>query len=64
MTPKNYSLLAASVFALIALLQFGRAISGWPPVVAGTWTVPVWLNWVAFIVMAILAWLGFRASRG
>jgi hypothetical protein len=64
MTPRNYSLLAGSIFALIALLQLARAVSGWPTVVAGNWPVPLWLNWLAFIVMSILAWLGFRAARG
>jgi hypothetical protein len=30
MTAKNFSCLAALIFALIAVLQFARALSGWP----------------------------------
>ena len=30
MTPKNYSRLSGLVFGVVALLQFARAISGWP----------------------------------
>jgi len=63
MTLRNYALLAAFVFALIALLQLLRAVSGWPPAVIDTWTVPVWPNWIAFVVFAVLAWFGFRAAR-
>jgi membrane protein implicated in regulation of membrane protease activity len=64
MTPRNYSLLAAAVFTLIALLQLARAVSGWPQVVVdNTWSLPLWPNWIAFVVFAILAWFGFRAAR-
>ncbi|MGC2414259.1 MAG: hypothetical protein WA459_16365 [Stellaceae bacterium] len=30
MTAKNFSLLAALIFAIVAVLQFARAVSGWP----------------------------------
>jgi hypothetical protein len=66
MTAKNYALLAALVFAIIAALQLVRAIGGWPINVGNvgtTFSVPVWPSWIASIVMAGLAWLGFTASR-
>jgi hypothetical protein len=62
MEAKSYAQLAATIFALIALLQFLRALSGWEITINGA-TVPVWLSWIACGVGAVLAWLGFTASR-
>ncbi len=62
MTAKSYSLLVAVIFAIIALVQVVRAIAGWPVTVGGT-IMPVWPSWIAFVVAAGLAWLGFKASR-
>ena len=62
MTATNYSRLAGAIFALVALLQLIRAVAGWPVTVADT-TIPLWASWVACVVAAGLAWLGFTASR-
>ena len=62
MTAKSYSVLAAVIFAIIAILQLVRAISGWPVTVHDI-GLPLWASWVACIVAAGLAWLGFSASR-
>jgi hypothetical protein len=62
MTAKNFSLLAAAIFAIVAVLQFTRAVSG-APVSIGSTSIPVWASWIACIVAAALAWLGFSASR-
>jgi hypothetical protein len=35
MTAKNYSRLAALIFAIVAVVQLARAVSGWP-VTVGT----------------------------
>ena len=63
MTAKNFSLLGALIFAIVAVLQFARAISGWPITVGTTISIPLWASWIACIVAAALAWLGFNASR-
>jgi hypothetical protein len=63
MTAKSYAMLAAAIFAVIAILQRSRAVGAWPPVVVGTATMPEWPSWIAFVVTAGLAWLGFKASR-
>ena len=63
MTAKNFSLLAALIFAVVAVLQFIRAISGAPVTIGTTISIPLWASWVACVVAAILAWLGFAASR-
>jgi hypothetical protein len=63
MTAKNFSLLAALIFAVVAILQFIRAISGTPVTIGTTISIPLWASWVACVVAAILAWSGFAASR-
>jgi hypothetical protein len=63
MTAKNFSLLAAVIFAIVAVLQFARAVSGLPIVLGTTFSIPLWASWVACIIAALLAWLGFNASR-
>jgi hypothetical protein len=62
MVASNYSLLSAFIFALVAVLQLVRALKGWP-VMVGTTSIPLWVSWVACVVAAILAWLGFAASQ-
>ena len=61
MNARSYSRLAALLFAIIAVLQFIRAVGGWQ--VVGTTSVPVWASWIACVVTAGLAWIGFDASR-
>ena len=62
MTARTYSKVAAAIFALIAILQLARAVGGWAITVGGT-VIPVWPSWIACVVAAALAWLGFTASR-
>jgi len=62
MTAENYSRLAGLIFAIVAALQLTRALSGWP-VTVGTISIPLWASWVACIIAAVLAWLGYDASR-
>ena len=59
----SYARLAAFLFAIIAVLQFIRAVGGWGIVINGTVSVPVWASWVACIVFAGLALIGLSASR-
>ena len=63
MTATAYSRLAAVIFSLVALLQFVRALAGWPIIIHDA-MIPLWPSWVASVVAAGLAWLGFTASRG
>jgi hypothetical protein len=60
MTPRNFSLTAAIIFAVIALMQLARAVFGWP-VTVDTYTVPLWPSWVAFFIAAGLAYFGWKA---
>jgi hypothetical protein len=61
MTAGHYSLLAALIFALVAIAQAGRAIAGLP-VTVGQTSIPIWVSWIACVVAIILAWLGYLAS--
>ena len=62
MAAHNFARLAAVIFAIIALLQLLRAITGFEIVVGGE-IMPVWPSWIAAIVAGFLAYLGFTASR-
>jgi hypothetical protein len=62
MTATQYSLLAALIFALVAVLQIVRAVMGLP-ISVGQTSIPIWASWVAGGVAFILAWLGYSASR-
>jgi hypothetical protein len=63
MTAKNFARLAALIFAIVAVLQLARAVSGLPITIGATTSIPVWASWIACIVAAGLAWLGYDASR-
>jgi hypothetical protein len=62
MTAASYARLAGAIFALVAILQLIRALSGWPITIADM-MIPLWASWIACVVAAVLAWLGFTASR-
>ena len=61
MPARWYSGLAATVFAIVAILQFVRAWNGWP-VVIGSTDIPVGASWVAFLGALLLAALGYIAG--
>ena len=44
MNAKTYSRLAALIFAIVAVLQLARAMSGWPVTVGTTFSIPVWAS--------------------
>jgi hypothetical protein len=61
-TAKNFSLLAAVIFTIVALLQLSRAVAGWE-VTVGTTVMPLWPSWIAAVAAGTLAWLGYGAAR-
>ena len=61
MSASAFSVLAALVFAVVSILQLGRAVLG-APVSIGSYDVPVWASWVAFLVAGVLAAIGFTAT--
>jgi hypothetical protein len=58
----SFSILAGLIFAIIALAQIIRACSGWLLSLNGL-DVPVSARYIAFVVFAGLAWLGFVAAQ-
>jgi len=66
MNPQRYAVVAAIIFAVIAVLQLARAVLGWPIAVTtpwGTLLIPLWLNWIACAAAIFLARLGYTAAR-
>ena len=55
---KPFSLVAAVVFGLIALLQLVRLVQGWSVVINGI-DIPLWVSVIACLVatgLAIMVW--------
>ncbi len=59
---KPFTLIAALVFGLVALLQMLRLFLGWPVVVNG-FAIPLWASAVACLVAAVLAVMVWREAR-
>ena len=62
MTATNYAVLAAVIFAIVAVLQLVRALLG-AEVKVGSASIPVWASWIAFLVASLLVWLGFTTTH-
>ena len=61
MTAEHYSLLAALIFTLVAVLQIVRAVVNLPATIGQT-SIPMWASWVACGVAILLAGFGYEAS--
>src|SRR5258708_7378767 len=61
MTIRTFCMLAAAIFALIALLQLIRIVMGWSVTLNGV-DVPFWASWIAVTVAGALSFVGFRAA--
>ena len=57
-----YVPVSATLFTLIALVQFWRAATALP-VQVGAWPLPVAASWIAGTVAALLAFWGWRSRR-
>ena len=63
MSARNYSLLAALIFAAIALLQLARALGlVHVAIMVEHTSVPVVASWIASGITVLLAVLGFLAA--
>ena len=61
MSRRAYLLVTAVIFSLIALLHLVRIIFGWSVMLA-SWSMPMWLSWVALIVTGAFAYFGFSLA--
>ena len=57
MDQKTFVLLAGVVFAIVALAHLLRIFMDWP-IVIDTWTVPMWLSWIALVIAGVLGFFG------
>lgn len=55
---KDYAVIVAAIFMVIALLHASRLIMGWEVTFAG-WVCPQWLSWVGVLVAGFLSYQGF-----
>jgi len=61
-TKNTYSLLAGTIFLIVAVAHALRLILRWQVVIAG-WQVPTWVSVVAFVIAAYLGYEGIRTSQ-
>jgi len=54
-------MLAAGIFALVALLHLLRIVMGWSITLNGG-DVPFWASWIAVAVAGALSLIGLRAA--
>jgi hypothetical protein len=59
MTEKNYLLISAAIFAIVALLHLIRLFAHWS-IQVGTMTFPFWGSWLALILTVALSIWAFR----
>ena len=60
---KPFTAISIVVFSLIAILQLLRFVLGWEVSVNGI-AVPVWVSGMAFVLLAGLAVMLWRETRG
>lgn len=61
MTARKYARLAGVIFAIIAILQLLRALTGFEISIDGE-ALPMWPSWIAAVVAGFLAYLGLTAG--
>ncbi len=61
MDQRKFCIVAAAIFAIVALVHLLRILMNWP-IVIGTWSVPMWLSWIGLIVAGGLSVFGFRVA--
>lgn len=59
MSEKNYILISAAIFTLVALLHFVRLFTHWSFQI-GAVTVPLWGSWLGLLIGATLSIWAFR----
>jgi len=61
MTGRLFFTIAALIFGVVALLHLARVLMDWS-VVINSWTVPMWVSWVALIVAGGLSYFGTKLA--
>lgn len=61
MNQKTLNTVAGAIFALVALAHVLRIVMGWS-VMVGSWAVPMWVSWVAFLVAGGLSYFALSLA--
>jgi membrane protein implicated in regulation of membrane protease activity len=62
MSHRAYAVTTGLIFVLIAAGHVLRLAFGWKAIIAGQ-SIPTWVSWIAFAILAFLAYEGFRLAR-
>ena len=62
MQARQYAVIAALVFTIVALVQAARLYYGWP-VSIGSRQIPMAVSWAAVVVAGLLAIVAFTTRR-
>ena len=58
----KYAEVSGTIFGVVAAVQAIRALNQWP-VQIGSFAVPVWFSWIAFVVTGCLCVWAFKSRR-
>jgi len=61
MDRKTFLAVAGVIFAVVALVHLARIALGWQ-IMIGSWTVPMWVSWIALVVAGALSFFGLRLA--
>ena len=62
MSNRQYLVVSAAIFLVVAVLHLIRIIDG-VPVQVGSYSVPMYISWIGFIVPGLLAGSAIRLLR-
>ena len=62
MKQKNFLITAGSIFGIVSVLHLWRSVLSLPMVV-GNWNVPLWISYIAVIVLWIMSYSAFKLAK-
>lgn len=62
MKNSSYFRLSGLLFLIVFVLHLVRLIRGWEVVVDGV-VVPMWISWIAVVLLGILAYSGLKGIK-
>lgn len=63
MKQKDFSLVAGTIFLLVAVMHLLRIILQWQAIIGG-FEIPLWASWVGVGVAGYLAYVGINMGAG
>ena len=62
MKQKTYLIIVTIIFSGVSFFHLLRLALKWKAII-GTWTIPLWISYIAFVIPAFLAYSGFKLSK-